>query len=254
MKETYFSINEDGLSIRCKLYGTGAREYSRVVIFGHGFGGHKDNRAAEKFAGKLLSKVKDIAVLIYDWPCHGEDAGKKLRLEMCNHYLTLVIRYAKEKLGATELYGNATSFGGYLFLKYIYENANPFAALTLRCPAIKMYEVINATILSEEDKHLLGKGKPVLAGFDRLVKIDSDFINDLKENDISEYNYKDKADSIMIIQGTKDEIVPPQDVFDFADRNGILCVAVENADHRFTEVTKMDEVIKNMIDFYELFM
>jgi hypothetical protein len=31
-------------------------------------------------------------------------------------------------------------------------------------------------------------------------------------------------------------------------------VAVENADHRFTEVTKMDEVIKNMIDFYELFM
>ena len=58
MKETYFSINEDGLSIRCKLYGTGAREYSRVVIFGHGFGGHKDNRAAEKFAAGTRTTVQ----------------------------------------------------------------------------------------------------------------------------------------------------------------------------------------------------
>ena len=109
-------------------------------------------------------------------------------------------------------------------------------------------------ILSEEDKHLLAKGKPVLAGFDRLVKIENDFLEDLKSHDISHNDYKDVADSVLIIQGTKDEIVPPQDVFEFASANGILCIRVENADHRFTEPTKMDEVIKNMIDFYELFL
>ncbi len=254
MKESYFSINEEGYSIRCKLYGSGARTYSRMVIFGHGFGGHKDNRAAEKFSNKLLSKVKDIAVVVFDWPCHGDDARKNLRLDTCNQYLSIVIRYIKEKYDVKELYGNATSFGGYLFLKYIHENGNPFKAVTLRCPAIKMYDVITAVILSEEDKHLLAKGKPVLAGFDRLVKIENDFLEDLKSHDISHNDYKDVADSLLIIQGTKDEIVPPQDVFDFASANDILCVRVENADHRFTEPTKMDEVIKNMIDFYELFL
>ena len=254
MKESYFSINEEGYSIRCKLYGSGSRTYSRMVIFGHGFGGHKDNRAAEKFSNKLLSKVKDIAVVIFDLPCHGDDARKNLRLDTCNQYLSIVIRYVKEKYEVKELYGNATSFGGYLFLKYIHENGNPFKAVTLRCPAIKMYEVISAVILSEEDKHLLTKGKPVLAGFDRLVKIENDFLEDLKNHDISHNDYKDVADSLLIIQGTKDEIVPPQDVFDFASANDILCIRVENADHRFTEPTKMNEVIKNMIDYYELFL
>ena len=55
MNSKYFSINEGGYSIRCKLYGTGAREYGRMVVYGHGFGGHKDTKAAERLAAKLLS-------------------------------------------------------------------------------------------------------------------------------------------------------------------------------------------------------
>ena len=43
MKTSYFSINEEGVSIRSKFYGTDARTYKRIVIFSHGFGGHKDN-------------------------------------------------------------------------------------------------------------------------------------------------------------------------------------------------------------------
>ena len=91
MKTSYFSINEEGVSIRSKFYGTDARTYKRIVIFSHGFGGHKDNKSAEKFAEKILSKYKDIAVISFDWPCHGEDAIKQLALSDCDKYLGLVI-------------------------------------------------------------------------------------------------------------------------------------------------------------------
>ena len=103
MKTSYFSINEEGVSIRSKFYGTDARTYKRIVIFSHGFGGHKDNKSAEKFAEKIFSKYKDIAVISFDWPCHGEDAIKQLALSDCDKYLGLVIEYAKKTYSAEEL-------------------------------------------------------------------------------------------------------------------------------------------------------
>ena len=71
--QRYFQINKKGHNIRCKLYYRDLHNVSRVVIFGHGFGGHKDNNAAEKFAERLLSKYKGAAMVTFDWPCHGDD-------------------------------------------------------------------------------------------------------------------------------------------------------------------------------------
>ena len=78
--EKLFDINESGYSVRCKLYCSSVGAVKRVVIFGHGFGGHKDNKAAEKFAGKIISKHKDFGVVTFNWPCHGDDARKNLLL------------------------------------------------------------------------------------------------------------------------------------------------------------------------------
>lgn len=79
----YFEINGGGHNIRCKLYCRDEKLIGRIVLFCHGFGGHKDNGAAEKFAMRAISKHKDIAVLTFNWPCHGDDVKKKLRLEDC---------------------------------------------------------------------------------------------------------------------------------------------------------------------------
>ena len=81
--EKLFTINKDGCSIRCKLYSKEPRSAKRVVIFCHGFGGHKDNHAAARYAEYVLSKNRGVAVVTFDFPCHGEDARHILRLEDC---------------------------------------------------------------------------------------------------------------------------------------------------------------------------
>ena len=46
--EKYFDINEAGCSVRCKLYADDPRAVRHAVIYGHGFSGHKDTRAAAR--------------------------------------------------------------------------------------------------------------------------------------------------------------------------------------------------------------
>ena len=122
--EKYFSVNEQGNSIKCKIYCDSPKAVKKAVIYGHGFSGHKDNKAAERFAEYVLKKHRDTAVVTYDAPCHGDDVKKKLSLSDCGAYLGLVTRYVEKQYHTDALYAYATSFGGYQFLKYISENGN----------------------------------------------------------------------------------------------------------------------------------
>ena len=53
MNNRYFEVNKDGYNIRAKIYYGDLKNVKQVVLFGHGFGGHMDNKAAEKFAERL---------------------------------------------------------------------------------------------------------------------------------------------------------------------------------------------------------
>jgi hypothetical protein len=53
--EKLFDINESGYSVRCKLYCSSVNAVKRAVIFGHGFGGHKDNKAAALYGRFVVS-------------------------------------------------------------------------------------------------------------------------------------------------------------------------------------------------------
>ncbi len=246
----YFDINENGCSIRCKLYCTDSRSVRRVVIFCHGFGGHKDNHAAETFAQRAVTKRKGTAVVVFDWPCHGSDARKNLLLEDCDTYLTTVIEYCRRRFGTDELYAYGTSFGGYLLLKYLAEHGNPFRKVALRCPAIDMQSTIRGVVASEEDLQKMDAGKPVLVGFDRKVKVGPAFMDGLCEADVRQHEYFDYADDILILHGTSDEIVPFEDSYAFADDNAIELVPIEGADHRFHDPKKMDAAIAHIIEFF----
>ena len=247
--EKYFSINQSGYSIRCKLYCTDMKKIKSVVIFCHGFSGNKDNRMAETVAKRIQKRHPDIALLIFDWPCHGDDAGNKIRLDDCSAYLSNVINYVKARLRTEKIYASATSFGGYLVLKYIAENGNPFVKAAFRCPAVNMYDTLTGNILSEDELETLHKGKPVSVGFERKVKIDHGFLNDLKDHDITLLDYRPYADQLKIIHGTRDEIVSYNAVREFAEKNGITLHTVEGADHRFTNPKKMDEAITEILSF-----
>ncbi len=87
--DKYLSVNAEGCSIRARLYLPDRGEVRQAVLFGHGFGGHKDNRAAERFARRILEKNKGVAIVTFDWPCHGDDAHGSLRLADCGQYLRL---------------------------------------------------------------------------------------------------------------------------------------------------------------------
>jgi len=250
--EKTFTINEAPYSVRCLIYHNGGTSFGRVVVCCHGFGGHKENGAMKRFAEYALSKHKDLAVLCFDWPCHGEDARRRMELADCDAYLRLVTSYAKTRLGAEKIYLYATSFGGYLTLKYVAEHGSPFERIALRCPAVNMYQVFTASIMTEENRALLDKGKDAMVGFDRKIKLSRDFLDKVQKADITSVSYLDYADSILILHGTKDEIVPIGAVQDFAENNVIEFIPVPNADHRFIDSKIMKEAIKQITEFLEL--
>ena len=257
MKETkstarLFSVNEVPYSIRCVLYRNDSAALERVVICCHGFAGRKSNAAVRHFAEYMLARHKGLAVLCFDFPCHGEDIRKKLRLEDCTAYLDVVIRYAKTKLCANDLYLNATSFGGYLSLKYIADHGNPFRKIVLRCPAVNMYEVLAYRIMTAEDRSLIEKGKAAETGFDRKIAIDAGFLESLHAADITTLDFSTWAEDILILHGTKDEIVPIDAVRAFAEANQIEFIPVEKADHRFVDPDRMKEAIMLTEAFFEL--
>lgn len=252
MNAKYFEINEYGHNIRCKLYYRDLHAVKNVVIYGHGFGGHKDNKAAEHFAERITSKYKGYALITFNLPCHGDDVKRKLSLTDCITYFDLVIKYAKESLLADKLFAYSTSFGGYLTLKYIIENNNPFAKIALRCPAIHMYDVITSSLIKSDDWDKLNKGKDVSIGFDRKILVGPSFLDELKTSDITQYEFFDYADDILIIHGSKDEIVLPTDSKTFAENNVIEYLEIENADHRFQDPNKMELATQAITHFWGL--
>lgn len=250
MNTKYYEINRNGTNIRCKMYFEKGEPVLNAVITGHGFGGHKDNKAVERFADHVLKKHKDTAVIVFNWPCHGDDIRKKLTLADCDAYLDAVIRDTAEKYPSAGLYGYATSFGGYLFLKYIHDHGSPFRKTALRCPAVYMYDVLTKAIMKNDELDRLQKGKDVPVGFDRKIMVSQAFLEELKSEDIRAYDYLDHAENLLILHGTKDEVVPFADSQTFADNNLIEFIPVENADHRFQNPSCMDEAIKQIQMFF----
>lgn len=250
--EKYFKINSDKYNVSCKVYCDDIKAVHTAILFGHGFGGHKDNKAAERFAKRVLEKNRNIAVVTFNWPCHGDDVRQKLQLEDCMTYLDIVISYVKTSMNAEKIYAYATSFGAYLFLKYIADNGSPFEKLAFRCPAVDMYSVITKAIMKDEELDKVMQGKTVLVGFDRKIKVNKSFLDDLISSDVSNNDYMDFADDILILHGTNDEVVQFSSVKTFAENNVINFIPVEGADHRFMDLNKMNYANSEIIKFYGL--
>lgn len=248
MKTKAFSIHDDANNIRCLLY-SGDGETRRVVVYCNGFAGNKATRSAARFAEYMLPKYKDMAVLCFDWPCHGEDVRKKLSLADCDSYLRSVIKYANDALHADSVYCYATSFGAYLSLKYCAENGSPFRMIALRAPAVKMYGVM-CSLLTDEDFAQLKKGKEVPVGFDRKIAVGPAFLEELKKSDITANDYSNIADTVLIMHGTDDEVAPFESSRLFAEQNKIDFIEFPKADHRFSNQKQMTEAIQYIEAFF----
>ena len=251
MMQRYYEIHDNGYNVRCKLYCDDPRSIRRAVLFGHGFGGHKDNKAAERFAAYAISKHADMAVLVFNWPCHGDDMRRHLDLSGCDRYLDLVIRDAQERLHAGRIDAYATSFGGYLFLRYIAQHGNPFTATVLRCPAVDMYEVLTHAIMADGQLDQILAGKDVMVGFDRKIRVSPAFLDEVRKEPMTEVDFTGEMDRMLILHGTQDEVVPFEMAQRFSDNNLIELIPVEGADHRFRDARHMDTAIKATLAFMD---
>lgn len=250
MRSKYLNINEQGLSVRCKLYAAdAARSFPHVAIATYGFGGDKDNHPIEKFAEHLTSKYKGYAVLVFDWPAHGSDGRKRLSAPESMTYLGLAVDYARRELGAEHLYYYSTSYGGYIGLRYLAEVGDPFDAVALRCPAIDLHRTMLA-LFDQAELDKMARGKKVLKGYDRKSEVDQEFLDDLRDHDVRDHEYFDVADSILLLHGTRDETVPIEDTRRFAEDNVIELVEVERADHAFSNPDSMDFAIGEVVKFF----
>ena len=249
MRSREYTVSRSGYNVSCKLYYNDIKAVPALVLFGHGFGGHKDNKAAERFAQRALDKL-NMATLTFNWPCHGDDVRKKLRLEDCDGYLTAVLEDVRERYNSPRLFAYATSFGGFLFLKYISEHGSPFVKIALRCPAVDLFRVQTERIMSPEELERVEKGKEVPVGFDRKITLDKLYLDQIQAVDLLSRDFTSYMDDILILQGTRDEIVPMDTVQRFADDQLIEFVPIDNADHRFQDPRAMDEAIKAILDFF----
>ena len=249
MKAQNYIVSRNGYNVSAKLYHEEKKDVKGVVLFGHGFGGHKDNKAAERFAQRALDKLH-MATVCFNWPCHGDDVRKKLRLGDCDGYLTAMIEDVRARLGDPALYAYATSFGGFLFLKYILEHGSPFVRMALRSPAVDLYRVQTGRIMSPDELERVEKGKEVVVGFDRKVAIDKAYLDEIRAVDLLHEDFTPWMDDVLILHGTRDEIVPFDTVQQFADDQLMEFVPIEGADHRFQDPRAMDEAIKAILEFF----
>lgn len=252
MKHKYINIQHEKHNVKSKLYLQDDGRITDIVIYGHGFAGHKDTKAAERLADKIISKNKGFALMAFDLPCHGDDVKKKLLLEDCETYYGIVNDYAKNVLGAQKLYLNATSFGAFLVLRIISENGNPYEKAVFRSPAINMFGTLSSSLITDEVLEKLNRGKDALIGFDRKVSINKHFLDEIEATDLNAMDFIDYADDMLIIHGTKDEIAPFEDAKAFAENNVIDFVPVENADHRYKDLQKLEYANSLAVSFYGL--
>ncbi|MCR5089129.1 MAG: hypothetical protein K6C08_06430 [Oscillospiraceae bacterium] len=62
----YCNISAEDCSIRCRLCSADRDEVRKRILFGHGPGGHKDNKAAERFTKRIPEKNKNIAIIAFN--------------------------------------------------------------------------------------------------------------------------------------------------------------------------------------------
>jgi alpha-beta hydrolase superfamily lysophospholipase len=108
----YFTIEENGHSICCKLYGNEGAAARNVVLLCHGFGGSKEQVAGRDFAERLVAERQDFCASAFDWPTHGTDGKQKLTQSDCDAYLGIVCRWMRDNWHPYRLLSTPT-FGCY---------------------------------------------------------------------------------------------------------------------------------------------
>ena len=135
----------------------------------------------------------------------------------------------------------ATSFGGYLATLYRNEHPDAFCRLVLRSPALRMDRVFR-TLIGEEDFARLEAGGVLEIGFERKMTLDKSFYEGLTAHDAYIPAPPDPQ-RILILQGDADDVVPPEDIRTYAEKNHIRVEWFQGTDHRYKKPGEMEHIL-----------
>lgn len=230
MKIEYINLKESKYEIPTKVF-LPNNKIEKVIIACHGFGGDKESSTIKDLAEEMI--LKNIAVITFDFPAHGESKldGKELAIENCIDNINTVYRYSKKFNAPISLF--ATSFGAYINLINIARNNNEFQEIVLRSPAIEMAKILKEVLLKESFSKYKENGHTIL-GFERKMKIPYSFYEELLNNNINKIYDDIEIPKIHIIQGNKDEIAIIEDTIKFVEnhKKQIELNIIDKGDHR----------------------
>ena len=227
-------------NIYCKYFYP-KNEIKNIVIAIHGFAGDKESSVIEAVAKELENTTLVIA---FDLPCHGEDnSNNVLNFAQCLNYLDTIICNTKSKYNNLPISIFATSFGAYLFLNYLKNCDTNFEHIILRSPAIFMDDVFVNSILRARNvslNELLSHN--INLGYNKELLVDFKFLQDLKNNTLSNSKFSKHID---IIQGDKDDVVSIKDNENFYKTNcsDYSLHYIKGADHRFKKAGELEQIL-----------
>lgn len=228
--------------VKFRLYGSKANE--RVLVYGHGFGGHSDNTTAMRIVENIVPN--GVSVLTFDLPCHGADQTMgALNYQQCQQYWLAAMQYANKNYKAKNISIFVNSFGAFLLLNYLKNKTIIYDKIILQCPAIFMYHITKYILLPFHDYKPEDIDKaPVNLGYERELIIDKKFVDDLSKHAITSFKNKN---FFYILQGQQDDVVNNQNNKKFYDKyfeNRYKIFYFLNADHRFKKPGEQEEIIK----------
>ncbi len=217
-----------------------------IIVAVHGFAGDKESSAITAVANNL-NKL-NIGVIALDLPGHGtsEVNGEYLTLTNCLDDINSIVDYAKSEYKLNKISLFATSFGAYLAIALLNKSKNNFNKVILRCPAIKMDEILVNEILNESVTDFEKRGYTVV-GYERELKVNFSYYKELLKNKLNELTTT--GDNILIIHGDSDTTAPTIDAINFAKKNNLKISIVKGADHRFKNPGELEQVIQLTTDF-----
>jgi dipeptidyl aminopeptidase/acylaminoacyl peptidase len=248
MKEKIIFQNSKGQKLVGVLYSPDSKEYP-IVIYVHGYTSDKNTSKGKKL-GELLPE-KGIGAFVIDLSGRGESEGKFENTTITQYIDDLkfaideMLKYTN-KIGVV---GN--SLGGIVSLQETAKD-NRVNALALLSPVSKFPHKSRKREFSPEGvKEWKEKGYTFTkSGRFGMLKLNFSYYEDgLKYGDYSVYEKIDIP--VLIVHGTDDKSVPLEESQELIKhlKNHKL-IALEGADHNYTNPDDFDKVMKETIKFF----
>lgn len=228
-KEVYFR-NSRGLKL-AGLYYTRGKAGSATLIVCHGFKGSKEGGGKACQMAEYFATQADYDTLLFDFSGNGKSEGNFENITLSGQIddLNCAIDWCKEQ-GASTIVTMGRSFGGTTAICQAALDTRVSGVCTLAAPArlVKRFSELMDEDPDDPDKY-------ILPGDEGILYINKTYFEDIAKYDVPLLASQIAPRSLLIIQGTKDDLIPQEDarLINEAANEPKELIFIEGANHQF---------------------